>query len=357
MHRQAIGPILADIQSSPNPLNYKCVPPAFSKDLSDFIFQQGLAGHWFKLLSSLENLPSSQAASYELFKNQIFLETGHYLAQLRTIHIVHKLFEENGISYGVYKGTHIREVLYDPPSIRPAADIDVLISSQDRNKAAVVLIENGFKADFNLKNINVEASFSYKQSTVDLHWNVFRAKRSNINLVEPFLAQRIEHKGFYCLRPEHALVVMLTHPVFFKYLTTPIALLSRIVDTYRWIEIHDIEWDMILEIIQKAHFKTAAWLSGYYCELLTGISFPKKFMAAVRPPKVKASYLRWWVERDLSTRFFQFKAIPQIFFTLPAHDNLFDAFNLLLSAYPEKKQSKKVLTELQGVIAKAGVRS
>lgn len=349
-HRQAIGPILFDRQSTSIPSDDNDIPTTISPELTDCILQQGLAGHWFLLLGSLVDLTSSQAAGYELFQNQIRLETGRYLAQLRTIHIIHKLFKESDIRYALYKGAHIREVLYDPPSIRPAADIDVLISPWDRNKAAAVLVGHDFEALLNPKNINVEASFCYKQSTVDLHWNVFREKRSKIDLVEPFLKSRIQQKEFYSLCPEHALVVMLTHPVFFKYLTSPVSSLSRVVDIYRLIKTHEMNWGMVLDILQKAHLTTAAWLTGYYCELLTGTALPEDLMAAVTPKRIKTAYLKWWVKNDLSTKFFSIKAIPQIFFTLPAHDNLMDAFGLLLSAYPETRQSKKVMAELEEVI-------
>ena len=358
LHKKALHPLLHQGKAAPPTQTGSAkIPETFEPELIELIRQQGLAGHWYELLGKKHKKSASQHDAFDLFKDHVKQSTFLYLDQLKTIHQLHRLFGENNISYAVYKGTHLREVLYDPPPLRDAADIDVLISPLDRRKAVSLLVQEGFKPYLRQRNISVEASFSKGQSSIDLHWNILREQRTKVNVVESFLSAKNNEKDFYCLKPEDVLFVMFVHPVFVKYLTTPYARLSNIVDIYRWIERHEIDWKYLTDLLKRTHLQTAAWLTATYCELLTSIPLPGELNSKTRPGSLKAAYLTYWVNHNLSTRFVSLKAIPQLFFTLPAQDTFLDACGLLFSAFPEAKKSKKIMAELEQVIENSGGRS
>ena len=357
LHKEALHPLLQQGNATTlTQTKSEKIPETLEPELIELISQQGLAGHWYDLLGEKQRRSASQQDAFDLFKDHVKQSTFVYLDQLKTIHQLHRLFGENNISYAVYKGTHLRELLYDPPPLRDAIDIDVLISPLDRRKAVSLLVQEGFEPYLRQRNISVEASFSKGQSSIDLHWNILRERRLKVNVVESFLAARKKEKDFYCLKPEDALFIMLVHPVFVKYLTTPYARLANIVDIYRWIGRHDIDWQYLTDLLERTHLKTAAWLTATYSELLTTIPLPKELTSKLQPGSLKAAYLTYWVSHNLSTRLLSLKAIPQVFFTLPAQDSFLDICGVLLSAYPEMKKSKKIMTELEEVIEAGGVR-
>ena len=103
-------------------------------------------------------------------------------------------------------------------------------------------------------------------------------------MVDSFLAARIIGNGFYSLKTEDQLFIMLVHPAFAKYLTAPHARLSNVIDLYRWITKYQIDWNYLVNLLKRTHLKTAAWLTGSYGELLTGIPFPLALMDNIKPP-------------------------------------------------------------------------
>ena len=353
IHRSVLQPILQSICQGLATKDINFALDLQENEAVELIMDQGLFGHWYQLLDIVITDPAKNKF-YQLLKQRLMAEIAVYLLQLKTLYTLHKLFDANGIRYAVFKGAHLREELYEPPAIRSVQDIDVLISAEQRAKVVKLLSQKGFSCYRRLANIGVEASFSDKHSTIDLHWSVFRAERSRIDLVEPFLTDRLYRNNFYCLSAEHALFVMLVHPVFTKYLTSPIMFLSRIVDIYAWIEKKDIKWQSLFDLLDRAHLKTAAWLTATYCELLSDIAFPRDFMAAVKPGKAKASYLNYWVRNNLSSRFFTTPMIPKLFFTFPAHDGVGDVCSFLASMLQHKKDAKMILDELDEIVRKNG---
>ncbi len=96
---------------------------------------------------------------------------------------------------------------------------------------------------------------------------------------------------------------MLIHPVFKKYLTTPHAYLSRIIDLHNWVTSYSSDWEAILRLCDKTGLKTAAWLTSTYYGLLTGSPLDENFLNDIKPSTAKTAYLNYWLKYNLYTGF------------------------------------------------------
>ena len=284
-----------------------------------------------------------------------FLE--RYISDQRTIYYnqtsvlgkLHNILECSNIPYAVIKGAHVREILYSPPWLRPCEDIDILIDPKDKYRVAEVLTERGFKARPDINTIANDLTLSHGRVSVDVHWDILRPGRFRHPLTEYFLSARINQNGYFSLTPEANLFIMLIHPVFKKYLTTPHAYLSRIIDLHSWIAFHSSDWEAVFGLCDNTGLKTAAWLTSTHYGLLTGSPLDEIFVKNVKPPRLKAAYLNRWLKYDLSTRFLGTPLIPQIFFTLAAHDTITSSCRFLLNNRESKKQLQEEVQIFQKI--------
>ncbi len=118
-----------------------------------------------------------------------------YLAQRKELERVDELFTAQGIPYAVMKGAHVRECVYPDPSLRPSSDIDILVSPADRQRAARILLDDGFTVHVKPDGVSHEATFSRGLTDIDLHWNLLRPGRSRVELTEGLLARRQRVNG------------------------------------------------------------------------------------------------------------------------------------------------------------------
>ncbi len=199
--------------------------------------------------------------------------------------------------------------------------------------------ENGFKAHPDIKTITNDLTFSHGDVSVDVHWDILRPGRLKHSMSEYLLSTRINQNDYFSLTPEAIVFIMLVHPVFKKYLTTPHAYLSRIIDLHFWVRKHSLDWKEIFRLCDKSGLKTAAWLTSTYYEILTGRILNEHFVNDVRPSVAKSTYLNFWLNYNLSTRFLNIPFIPQLFFTLAAHDTTYSSLGFLSKNRALKKQS------------------
>jgi hypothetical protein len=264
------------------------------------------------------------------------------------------LFKKESIAYAVFKGTQIREVIYaENPSIRPAADIDLLVYPVDLERTVQALIEAGFALDIKEQNISHEVTLSFKNVAIDLHWHILRPGRLRTSLTDEFLATRQHFDTHIGFNAETTLFIMLVHPVFTKYSTTYLASLVRMIDLIQWIRTQAINWDMLAKLLKKYGVCTAAWITATYLEMLTGETLPDLFLEQIRPGRLKCSYLNNWLLANRSSDFLNHPLAVQLGFTLPAHDNIFDASRFLLTLLQEKYSSKQKVEDLLAATSKS----
>jgi hypothetical protein len=156
----------------------------------------------------------------------------------------------------------------------------------------------------------------------------------------------MEGHGYRHLSNEAALFVMLVHPVFTKYTTTPQASLIRLVDLIRWTAGRKINWQQVADYLDLGGVQTAAWITATWLHMMTGTLLPEQFMQRIKPAPMKARYLRMWLEKNLPTRLLNYPLLIQTCFTLPAHDTVADAVRFFRQIKREKKEALQKTEEL-----------
>ena len=298
------------------------------QEFAAYLAEQGLAGHWLARLR--QEAINDGLPFVAILRQREKIDAMRYLGQRRAIAIIEERFSEKKIPYAVMKGAHVRELLYANPAIRPSADVDILIAPPDRFKAVELLTMAGFNLSINPATVSHEVSLADNLTGIDLHWDVLRPGRACRHLTGDLLARRGRCQNFFALRPEDELFLLLFHPVFSKYLTTPHARLANIADLFLWGQKLSIDWLELCRLCAQHHFTTAAWLTASYLRLLTNSPAFDDFIASMRPGPLKAAWLDLWLSKNLPSRFLDRAWFTRLFFTLPAHDRCRDALRFLL---------------------------
>ena len=206
------------------------------ESLVDFILASGLGPLWNELLHRTNKSGVFSEGLLDKIKASSRPAAIGYLVQHQALFKAAAIFKKEAIPYAVYKGVHIREIIYDKPAIRPAADIDILIATADKEQAIRALTGSGFAFHPLAQNVSHEVTLTAGHTSIDLLWHILRPGRLRKDMTDDFLATRREFPSHWGLSTEATLFVILVHPVFTKYSTTPQASLVRMVDLVRWIQ-------------------------------------------------------------------------------------------------------------------------
>lgn len=297
---------------------------------------EGIASLWDERISRSDfpaRLSPEQARLTAAFKAQRWREAGLYLAQSAAIGEIDDLFERAGIGYAVFKGAQVRAWVWDDPSLRSANDIDILVHARDRSHAMAVLEKAGFSRAGRETPHSHEITLQRTPVAIDLHWDILRPERMRCDLITPFLSTRTRQGGFFGLNTEAALTVMLVHPVFARYVNNLSA--CNVADYQMWLRKRTIDWDAVHETLERAGFKTAAWIMLTWYAMLLGprcrASLPA-IAERLKPGPFKRAYLERWLSLDLPVRLWSIPLLTPLAFTLPAHDTAQDAVRALSAA-------------------------
>lgn len=301
-----------------------------------FILQQSLGPLWAGFVERATLALFSPAFKQSL-QDAKLKAAANYLRQKHALRKITTTFESAAMPYAVYKGGHIREIIYSSPSLRPACDLDILVAREDKVRAIKELLSTGFSFHPDTLNISHEASLSDGYTNIDLHWDILRPGRIRIGITEEFLATREKFSSHWGLSHEATLFIMLVHPVFAKYGTAPQASLVRMVDLARWIQTFQIDWEKLLDWLKRGGVQTAAWITSEWLLMLTGITMPEPFMQRIKPSPLRSLYLRKWLNSNLSSRLHRYPTLVQAGLTLPAHDSLADAWHAIVSLLKAKQ--------------------
>lgn len=316
------------------------------EQLLDLIRNQGLQFFWLEALCTLPDL-SFASAWRERLKMQCIWDTARYLIQKQKLIELDRLFEREQIPYVVFKGAHIREVVYADPAFRPAADIDLLVSPQEKIRAVQVLCNNGYTLSPDLTNISHEVSLTGGKVHLDLHWHIMRPGRTRIELTDLLLQTRQRCAFFWAPDNDMALLVMLAHPVFTKYSTAPQSSIVRLADLRAWLSTQTTDWQRLLHLLENTGMKTAAWITATILADLAGSHLPASLYEAIRPAQPKQFLLQKWLDLNLSAKFANYPILPKYIFTLLAHDRLSDIAGFIRIFRQDKQKAESMLTDLQ----------
>jgi Uncharacterised nucleotidyltransferase len=315
-------------------------------DLLGLIRKQGLQFFWLDALRGLPDVAFTSAWR-ETLKKQCLWDTARYMVQKQALITLDRLFESERIPYVVFKGAHIREIVYADPAYRPAADIDLLISPREKGRAVQALCATGYVLGHDPTIISHEVSLSKGNVHLDLHWHIMRPGRTRIDLTEQILETRQRRNFFWAPDNEMALLVMLVHPVFTKYSTAPQSSIVRLADLRRWLATQTTDWPRLLQLLEHTGMKTAAWITATVLADLTGIRLPAAVYEAIKPPQPKRFLLQKWLDLNLSAKFADYPFLAKYVFTLLAHDSLGDMLRFVRIFKAEQKKENDAMTKLR----------
>ena len=314
----------------------------------DFVIQQGLGPLWHDQLWRNDAL----ALIGKTLDGR--LAASHYMLQRTTTELMRNRLDAAGIVHTVYKGVANRELLFKEPTLRPAADIDLLVASADRDRTIRLLMEDGFSLHVNPANVSHEVTLQRGAATVDLHWDILRPGRTRQVMTPLLLAARQDTKHWWRSDGASALYVALVHPVFAKYATAPQSTLIRVVELIRLLQ-QKIDVGRTLELAQISGLKSAAWIMVRWLRLLIGESEYEALRPlgviekATEPGKLRRRHLNLWIDKNLATRLASNPLLIQGTLTLGAHDTLGDVRRAVREARRMEKQSAAVSGQLNEI--------
>ena len=313
--------------------------PAFPQ----FLIDSGLASIWHDRLTDPAHVEQLLPGLMEQLRAKRFGDAALYAVQRSCLTQVDVLFSNAGIAYAVIKGAHVRELVYEDPAVRPASDIDVLIAPADREAAARLLIDAGYTMDAKAQNISHEATFSKEPVHIDLHWDILRPGRTRIPMTGPMLARRSRTKDFFSLEDSDAVFLMLVHPAFNKYVSSPNAVLPSIADFLSWSSTRPVDWATVKTRLGAAGVTTSAWAVLSWWSLLLERDLPgvpPDFIGQLKPGHLRQRYLLQWLDRDLPSRLFEMSFLIKSGFTLFLHDRPADAVRAVTGLARARQQQQ-----------------
>ncbi len=355
LHRAALAPLLPGAnersleQSLEDSLEYSGNLAQSSGDMpfARFLCAQGLAPLWDERLEHASQAARLSPDFRNLVHQQRLQATGDYLLQRHNLDSIKHILEEAGLAHVVTKGSHTREVYYDTPALRPAVDIDILVEPANKIAAIKAFQARGFTFHGLAQNISHECSLLKGNTCIDLHWDILRPGRTREPMVEALLARRVDYGSHWGLGHGASLFLMLVHPVFTKYSTTPYASLVRLVDLAQLLHRHPDSVDDALPLLHTAGLSTAGWITMTWLDLLTDSPRVRALAEKIAPGRLRRKYLHTWLANNLSTRLLGSPGLIQLGFTLPAHDTFGDALRATRQARRHGQQADTTLAAIQ----------
>jgi len=353
LHRAALAPLFAG--APPGALRLSCnqFEQAGETEFVEFLLQQGLGPLWDELIdASAIDTPFSTNSKVLLHQRRL-QATAQYLIQRHSLGLARAILDDTGISHVIIKGCHTRELYYDTPALRPALDIDILVRPGDRLGAIRAFQAGGFSFNGLTETISHECGLIKGNTCIDLHWDIMRPGRTREPMVDALLNSRVDYGSHWGPGHGETLFLMLAHPVFTKYSTTPHARLVRLVDLSQLLHRYPGGVEGAVPLLRAAGLATAGWITSTWLDLLSPGTGAGALAHSLAPGRLRRSYLRQWLTHNLSTRMLGKPLLIQLGFTLPAHDTLRDAARSALQARRNGQEAGTTLAATQSQVLSA----
>ena len=300
-----------------------------------FLTQHGLANIFYEGIPKHNGESKDEQDIKDALRPHALSDAARYLSQRGTLRKIHMAFEAAGIKYAVFKGAHVRESTYAEAWLRPTQDIDVLVEGKDKAAAIEALREAGMAYHPNPEVLSHEVTLSNADTSVDLHWHIMRPGRTRVDMTEYLLSDPVLADGYRGMNPTATMFVLLTHPAINKYVCSPDAALIKLIDLCLWMRRPDIDQDELPSLINRAGLRTAAWSTLLLVKLMTNDQRYQALYEQLQPGYLQGSYIKYWVSRDLPTRYYDHRYLMRTAFSLSLHDKLTDIIRAvgLLAGY------------------------
>jgi len=299
-------------------------------EFAPFIVGHGLGPLWHERTGRDEFRPSRLSAE------------AMYMAQEEALREIDEVFESASIEYVVIKGAASRLLLCQNPAIRTCHDIDLLVSPEDRVRAAATLINAGYVATLAARSISRELVLSRGAVDIDLHWALLREGRLRHDDTAAMLGRRRRSAGVWMLGAEDAFFLLLVHPAFAKHLSGWEMGLHRVADIVTWMDTQSFDWSIVFKQLENNGVTTAAWATLRWVELLMdshaspGIA---KMIDDTHPGRMRRAWLNRWLTNDLSARTADAHWARLLGFSLFLHDTPADSMRALAGRYRARRRS------------------
>jgi|GEM_PF-2401308 len=293
----------------------------------EWLESKGLGAWWHAQL--FENCPETALLDTDIatLRKAHQIAALSYMLQRKALASADKTLEAAGIRYVAIKGAHLREWLYDDAAVRTSADVDILVDPHDQIAAIKALQSASFDLSVLPEIGSHEVQLRSNGAEVDLHWDILRPGRTRVDVVSAILDRRERLNGIWVPSAEHAAFLMLAQPGFADHVSGPTMSLIRALDFYLLTQRAKVDWKEVIQLLDRCGVKTAAWATLQWFLLLNrdAVQLDPLVIDALAPGRLRAGYLRYWVEHDLPTRLNGVPGLCQLALTLPLHDTFADA--------------------------------
>jgi len=242
-----------------------------------------------------------RASLLELLREQ----TAHTLMLRAAANEVLALFSKHEIKVVMLRGQAVAEALYEPASLRPQTDIDLLIRQADAERVSEVLLAAGFQ-----KVEGHALLFVRGQVMLDMHVEPLGIERMQAwALLTPLRAEdffaaaepgNISGQAALLIKPEVMLPYLCFHAMKHSFERLiwlwDIALLARQVEQNR-------AWDDVLAGIERFALARPCFYALQYAEMHLAANVPQAVLDALNPDM-------GYRERQLFERFMRHEKIP-----------------------------------------------
>lgn len=188
----------------------------------------------------------SEKVPLEILSEWKRFEMNLLFKNIRSLKAAVKLFSilgNGGIRAVGMRGLTLAHRIYRSPGLRPMRDIDILISSKERDKLLAVMESCGFKP---IKRLRSQYVYDIDGIEFEIHWSLLTAKRyrSKVDsdvLIDSSKVFRTPEGNIYCLSNEYELLGLVTHAFIHHDLTV----MSQLVDIGLFMVRPDIDWKEI----------------------------------------------------------------------------------------------------------------
>lgn len=206
------------------------------------------------------------------------------------------------------------------------------------------MLDAGFAVQVSLENICHEATFNQGGVDIDLHWSMFRPGRTRITMTQSMIErdQRIEHVRV--ASDIDAVLVMLIQPTFSEYVGPPRLGLLRVADFLLWVQRQGMDWEAVFALLEQTGLKIAAWTQLFWFRLLMPAEQRREvdaWITRVHLGGLRSAYLRQWLERDLTRRWWHRSLLIQLGLTLALHDRPGDLLHALHGWYRSRRNRSR----------------
>ena len=243
------------------------------------------------LTRGLEDMvPENILQTLKDFYTQNTLHNLRYSNELKKIVIA--CADEN-VSVLVLKGIYLAHVIYDQIGLREMNDIDLLVKKEDLARATEIMIASGYRPlePFSIDWI-VTSTFHHPPpfvkpnvAGVEIHWSIAQPEISPrfdiMDLWNQAAPAKIAQTEMLCLNPEDVLSYLCFHNAqhAFGFGLRPYCDIQATIDHFS----HALDWDQILERVQRWGWERGVHLSLYLARDFVGAEVPEYILKALKP--------------------------------------------------------------------------